>query len=238
MRLLVSVRNAAEAAAALAGGADIVDAKEPRNGALGPVSSRVLLSITAAVAGAAPVSVALGDAGRDDIAGGARAASGAGVAFVKIGFAGMRQKRAIAENATATLAAAQPAAVILVAYADYPRADAPAPEELLVVAHRMRAAGILLDTYDKGNAGLTELMTPHELRVFVSRAKSHGQVVALAGKLTVADIDAVHDAGADIVGVRSAVCDSGRTGVVTSERVRALRQQCDRALGIAVGPIV
>ena len=29
MRLLVSVRNATEAAAALAGGADIVDAKEP-----------------------------------------------------------------------------------------------------------------------------------------------------------------------------------------------------------------
>ena len=32
MRLLVSVRSAAEAAAAVAGGADIVDAKEPDRG--------------------------------------------------------------------------------------------------------------------------------------------------------------------------------------------------------------
>ena len=74
MRLLASVRSAAEAAAALVGGADIVDAKEPGNGALGAVSPRVLLAITAALAGATPVSVALGDAGRDDVTGAARTA--------------------------------------------------------------------------------------------------------------------------------------------------------------------
>ena len=38
MRLLVSVRSAEEAAAAVMGGADIVDAKEPALGSLGPVS--------------------------------------------------------------------------------------------------------------------------------------------------------------------------------------------------------
>ena len=40
MRLLVSVRDAAEAHAALAGGADIIDAKEPALGPLAPVSPR------------------------------------------------------------------------------------------------------------------------------------------------------------------------------------------------------
>jgi uncharacterized protein (UPF0264 family) len=232
MRLLVSVRNAAEAAAALAGGADIIDAKEPLNGALGPVTPRVLRSITGAVGGAAPVSVALGDAARDDVTGGARTATGAGVAFVKIGFAGMRRRRSIAENTAATLAAAQPSAVILVAYADYQRADAPAPADLIVAAQRARAAGILLDTYDKAGGGLMQLMTARELRMFVSHAKSHGHVVALAGKLTTEDINIAHEAGADIVGVRGAACDGGRTGMVTPERVRALRRQCDRALGI------
>ena len=35
MRLLVSVRSAEEVSAALAGGADIIDAKEPERGSLG-----------------------------------------------------------------------------------------------------------------------------------------------------------------------------------------------------------
>ena len=70
MRLLVSVRNAIEAEAALAGGADIIDAKEPLNGALGPVAKEVIQSIAEKVAGSAPVSVALGDVGIDDIADG------------------------------------------------------------------------------------------------------------------------------------------------------------------------
>src|SRR5439155_397097 len=42
MRLLVSVADAAEARAALGGGADIIDAKEPRHGALGVVAPEVL----------------------------------------------------------------------------------------------------------------------------------------------------------------------------------------------------
>jgi hypothetical protein len=62
MRLLISVANAAEASDALAGGADIIDAKEPLAGALGAVSVKVLREIHAAVAGARPVTAALGDA--------------------------------------------------------------------------------------------------------------------------------------------------------------------------------
>ncbi len=38
MRLLVSVANAADAAAALAGGADLIDAKDPAGGALTAVA--------------------------------------------------------------------------------------------------------------------------------------------------------------------------------------------------------
>ena len=45
MRLLVSVRSAAEVAAALAGGADIIDAKEPSRGGLGAVDPEDLEAI-------------------------------------------------------------------------------------------------------------------------------------------------------------------------------------------------
>ena len=41
MHLLVSVRSAEEAASALAGGADVIDAKDPAAGTLGPVAAQV-----------------------------------------------------------------------------------------------------------------------------------------------------------------------------------------------------
>lgn len=72
MQLLVSVADALDAAAAVEGGADIVDAKDPSRGPLGPVSRAALGAIVATVAGRRPVSAAEGDG------------SVAGVAFVKL----------------------------------------------------------------------------------------------------------------------------------------------------------
>ena len=85
--------------------------------------------------------------------------------------------------------------------------------------------GILLDTYDKGRAGLTSLMPACTLATFVSRAKASGRFVALAGKLALEDIETVQDIGADVIGLRGAACDGGRGGVVTTARVRALCEQ-------------
>ena len=224
MRLLVSVRNASEAAAALDGGADIVDAKEPLNGPLGSVSPAALASIASAVGGAAPVSAALGDIGRDDIVGGAHAATSIGAAFVKVGFAGMSGRLDIATEMLASAAASGPAALVLVVYADYERAGAPSPEEIIALADRAKAGGVLIDTCDKQGPGLTSLMTAESLRTFVTRAGSGGRTVAIAGSLSMDDLNRVRDAGADIAGVRGAACDGGRSGVVTAARVRALRR--------------
>lgn len=229
MRLLVSVRNASEAAAALAGGADIVDAKEPFNGPLGQVSPAALAAIASAVGDGAPVSAALGDIGRDDIVSGAHAAADAGTAFVKVGFAGMGGRLTLAADLLASARVTSTGALVLVAYADYEKAGAPSPDDVLALADRARAAGVLLDTCDKRGPGLTTLMTSDSLRAFVTRARSAGHIVAVAGSLTVDDLDRVHDAGADIAGVRSAACDGGRSGIVTIARVQRLRRalRCD-----------
>ena len=92
MRLLVSVVSAAEARRALAGGADIIDVKDPSEGALGAPAPRVLSEVVEAVGGAAPVSVALGDL--PDLphtaALAARGAVVSGAAFVKVGLRGVR----------------------------------------------------------------------------------------------------------------------------------------------------
>src|SRR5437867_1998761 len=90
MQLLISVAGPAEARAALLGGADVIDAKDPRRGALGPVSLQRLAAIRAAVAGARPLSAAVGDATSEQaVAGAVAAALSVGVAFVKLGLAGV-----------------------------------------------------------------------------------------------------------------------------------------------------
>ena len=66
MRLLVSVRSAAEAAMAASNGADIVDAKEPDAGPLGAVKAPVLQEIELALPAHVPLGVALGDASTPD----------------------------------------------------------------------------------------------------------------------------------------------------------------------------
>ncbi|HZS57789.1 MAG TPA: (5-formylfuran-3-yl)methyl phosphate synthase [Gemmatimonadaceae bacterium] len=53
--------DAADATAAIDGGADIIDAKDPSRGPLGPVAPDALAAIVARVAGRRPVSAALDD---------------------------------------------------------------------------------------------------------------------------------------------------------------------------------
>src|SRR5918996_3201324 len=90
MRLLVSVANAAEASAALEGGADVIDAKDARAGALGAVTRDVLQDIYAIVQRARPVTAALGDAADEAaIERAARDYAAAGAGLVKVGFAGI-----------------------------------------------------------------------------------------------------------------------------------------------------
>jgi len=60
-KLLVSVRDAAEARAALVGGADLIDVKEPSRGSLGRAEADTIAAVAHAVGGRTPVSAALGE---------------------------------------------------------------------------------------------------------------------------------------------------------------------------------
>src|SRR6185503_19868061 len=120
MHLLVSVRNVEEAEAALDGGADFIDAKDPGAGALGAVTPQVLRAIHAAVRGSRTVTAALGDT--DDeapIEQRARAFPSAGAQMVKVGFAGTRDANRVASLIGAAVrGAGEGRAIVAVAYAD------------------------------------------------------------------------------------------------------------------------
>lgn len=231
MKLLVSVRNAIDASAALAGGADIIDAKEPASGALGAVDLATFQHIVAAVADARPVTAALGDAVDEQaIAHTADAYARAGARLVKIGFAGITSRTRVASLVAAARdgAAGTHAGVIATAYADADRVASLNPFAMIDAAALAGATGILLDTVDKQGPGLRGLMSSERLHSWVSAARDARLLVALAGKLTADDFGFVNDAGADIIGVRGAACDGGRTGQIVAARVRAIRSAVAR----------
>ena len=234
MQLLVSVSNAGEADAALDGGADIVDAKDPASGPLGPVTLETFEAIRHCVADARPLSAALGDPADEDAA--YRMASAfvrSGAHFVKAGVLAARDLDEVSGLLTATVNGAadgaQPRAsrsgtyhgAIAVAYADHQ--GVVTPWQLIDVARRTGARGILLDTANKIGPGLLALMSSTDLRKWIQEASSAGLLVAVAGRLTTDDVMQLRDSGADIIGVRGAACVGGRTGRVSADQVRQLK---------------
>jgi uncharacterized protein (UPF0264 family) len=222
--LLVSVVSALEARRALAGGADIIDVKDPSQGPLGAPSPRVLSEVVTEIGGAAPVSVALGDLPNlpHTAALAARGAALGGAAFVKVGLRGI----ATVDNAVALMravaeAVAPETAVIAAAYADAAALDPPAlaPEWLPDVVRRAGIAGALVDTFVKDGRGLYSWLSERELVDLIARTRGAGGHFAVAGQLTLGDLRRVET---DVVGVRSAVCRGGdRAAELDSELVAA-----------------
>jgi hypothetical protein len=228
VQLLVSVSNPTEARRAVDGGADVIDAKDPLNGALGAVSLETLRQISAAVAGRRVVTAALGDASDEtSIEQLALDYGRVGVGFMKIGFASVtdpnRVERLVAAAVRGARATGQRCGVVAVAYADTGGRTSVGPTSLIDAAARGKANGVLLDTATKEGPGLRQLITPLALEAWVASAHRAGLTVALAGKLTLDDLPFIADTGADIVGVRGAACEIGRTSRVVEERVRALK---------------
>lgn len=229
MRLLVSVSSPDEARAAVAGGADIIDAKDPLAGALGAVTLDTLRAIASAVNGESPVSAALGDVTDERTAEtAAHTFASIGLSFVKLGFGPVADAGLVASLISAAVRGARTASnglsrVVAVAYADTGPLTGLAPAALVDVARTAGASGILIDTADKRGPGLAALLSSDSLATLVSRAHDAGLLVALAGRLTADDLPDLHNVGADIAGVRGAACIGGRTGRVSADRVRLLK---------------
>jgi (5-formylfuran-3-yl)methyl phosphate synthase len=211
VRLLVSVVSAEEAERAVAGGADIVDVKDPGEGALGAPAPRILCDVVQAVGGAAPVSVALGDL--PDLphtaALAARGAALSGAAYVKVGLRGVRDlDRAVAMMSAVADAVGPDVAVIAAAYADAGALDPPALAlgSLPALVERAGIAGALVDTFVKDGRGLYAWLTESELTDLIDRTRRAGAVFGVAGQLRRGQLARID---ADVVGVRSAVCRGG-----------------------------
>lgn len=222
--LLVSVRSAAEALTALAGGADVIDVKEPTRGSLGPADLATIAEVVRAVAGRAPVSAAAGELG-DWPAAAWPGPVPAGVALVKFGLAGCgtiadwptRWRQAI----TALAGDARPVAV---AYADWRTAAAPDPQQVLAEAVALGCPALLVDTWDKSSGTLLDHWPPEELAQFVRQVDARHLASVLAGSLSGDALRAATHLGPRLIAVRGAVCDAGRNGHVSLSRMQTVRR--------------
>jgi uncharacterized protein (UPF0264 family) len=229
MRLLVSVRSAAEATVALAGGADIIDAKEPSRGSLGPVSPETLEQILERIPAEYTVIGALGDVAtvadvRERIHSTPRSKH---LTYLKLGFAGVSNPDAVRRILRAASKAAADrgsSRIVAVAYADAVFARSAPPPLICRASVEAGVAGILLDTYLKNGGNLLDWISLEQLRELIGSARAAGLLTALAGGLGAEHLATVCEAEPDIVGFRGEVCNNGRRGDLTEYKVRLLRR--------------
>jgi uncharacterized protein (UPF0264 family) len=229
--LLVSVRSAAEALAALAGGADLIDVKEPSQGSLGAADDDTISAVVRAVAGRAPVSAALGEL--VDLIGSPNGEGGRllvdGVSLFKTGLARCAMLgdwqthwRHVVDTLISTSLNGNAQAVAVV-YADWQAAQSPSPHDVLSAAIQRRSPALLIDTWDKSGGTLFDHWPAGDLQGFVSEVRLHNISVVLAGSLTSQNVTTAARLAPDLVAVRTAACEGGRMGTVSVKRVRELK---------------
>ena len=231
MHLMVSVINPEEVPVAIAGGADILDVKNPAEGSLGAANADILQKVRALTPDFVQVSAAIGDMpnlpGTASLA--ALGAASCGVDFVKVGLYGPKSE----EEAIYLLSAVRQAVralpgvkIIAAGYADAQRAATLDPRWLPGIARKAEIAGCLLDTYIKDGHNLFDFLTPAVLRLLAEEAHAGGLLFAVAGAVQADQLREAHEIGADIIGVRTAACrDNQRRGPLDVERIRLLRQR-------------
>jgi len=249
--LLVSVRDAAEAAAALEGGAAIIDVKEPRHGPLGAADPEAIAAVAQVVGSRRPWTMACGELGGDpdDTAGDPDRGQGtvhdrpldASVSAIRSRFEHMLsllQNSAVPPAALkiglagaagtdwqsrlrAVFASLPPGGDrVAVAYADWQRAGAPSPTDVIAAAAGLGCSVLLIDTFDKAAGGLFDCCPTGMPAAWVTAARAAGLQVAVAGRITPAEIPAAWALRPNVVALRSAVCFNGRDGAVQAGLVR------------------
>jgi FolB domain-containing protein len=223
--MLASVTNPAEAEAVWAGGADIIDLKDPAKGALGALDADVAARIVRSVGKRRPVSAAAGSslgapgALLDSVA----AMAAAGVDYVKVGFspdgAGADCVRALAPHAKNTK-------LVGVLFADC------APDfDLLRLMASNGFAGAMLDTAKKGAGRLLDHMDIAALDRFIGHCREKRLMAGLAGSLEAPDVPRLLPLEPDYLGFRGSLCHGHkREGAIDLSSVRMIRDLIPREM--------
>jgi dihydroneopterin aldolase len=220
--MLASVANAAEAGAVVQLGADIVDLKDTRQGALGAVSIEIVREAIAAVAGRSKTSAALGDPPyvEDALLEAARALAAMGVDYVKLAIDAPTLDRL--GNALSKLA--RDVALVGVKFADEK------PDfSLLAKLQELGFKGAMLDTRDKARGRLLAHLEVLQLDQFCSQCRALDLMSGLAGSLEAPDIPRLLLVRPDVLGFRGVLGRAyDRRGAIDPQAVALIRDLIPR----------
>ena len=229
MRLLVSPINTEEAEAAMAGGADILDVKNPKEGSLGANFPWVIRSVAEVSSGRVPISATIGDfdykPGTASLA--ALGAAFSGADYIKVGLLKIENQEQAGDMlgniARSVKEFGAEKKLVAAAYSDHSRVGSISPMDLPEVAAECGADVVMVDTAVKDGKSTFEFMTESQIADFIDLGHDFGLEVAIAGTIKFEDLDLLKRVAPEIVGVRGAVCGGDRSGQVKEELVRRMK---------------
>ena len=221
-RMLASVANAAEADVVVQLGADVVDLKDARRGALGAVSLDIARQAIAAVAGRSETSAALGDPPyvEDALLEAARALAAMGVDYVKLAVDAPTLDR-LGDSLSKL---ARDVALVGMMFADEKPDFA-----LLAKLTKLGFKGAMLDTRDKTRGRLLAHLEVVQLNQFCAECRALDLMSGLAGSLEAPDIPRLLLVRPDVLGFRGALCHGrDRQGAIDQTAVVLVRDLIPR----------
>lgn len=202
-KLLVSVSDYAEAIEVLQTDIDILDLKNPREGALGALPLDEISRIVKANGGCKQTSATIGDVPMQPyiVAERVKATFATGVDIVKIGFFGTHGHEACIDALSDCIE--QGAKLVAVLFADHH------PDmKLLPKLKQAGFYGVMLDTANKDGRDLLDYKLLDELSDFVRQARALGLYTGLAGSLKEQHIAKLAPVRAHYLGFRGGVCEN------------------------------
>jgi uncharacterized protein (UPF0264 family) len=230
LKLLISPINESEAMEAIAGKADIIDVKNPREGALGANYPWVISRIRQLAPKNIEVSCTIGEAPSlpATMSLAALGAASTGVNYIKAGLWGLKTTEeavSLLQNISKAVKESHPTInVVATGYADAERIGTVSPLCIPEIAYKANADFAMLDTAIKDGKSLFAFLEKEQLKTFISKARDFGLKTALAGSLSKEDLATIKELGPDVVGLRGAACANGDrvNGQITREKVQEI----------------
>ena len=230
-RLLVSVTSVDEAMLAMECGADIIDIKNPAQGALGALPLSEIKNIVRAVNGNRLTSATIGDLDMQPelLMSATEHTASTGVDIVKVGFFGL-------DNHGECIQAMKPLAARGVHIVAVLFADQEPDFGLLAELQEAGFYGVMLDTVKKDGHSLLDYILLEDLQCFVRVAQQHGLKSGLAGCLRLEHVPTLQLLSPDFLGFRGALCANfERRTALNSHKVQKLHQMLHKSNRLVLG---
>jgi uncharacterized protein (UPF0264 family) len=217
--MLASVNSIAEAKVVHEAGVDILDIKNPHEGALGALDVNAVKDIVQSVNGEVLTSATIGDVKSDhpQLLNFILSMSETGVDYVKVGLFDKHVSESFIK--TLTEATSKGIKLVVVLFAEnYNGVDS------IINLMQSGISGVMLDTKEKKSKNLCANLKRNELKKFIETAKKYKLLTGLAGSLKYENISSLLELNPDYLGFRGALCsESNRVNTVNKKQVNDIR---------------